>query len=117
LEISDIPENAQSLALIMDDPDAPGGVFTHWLLWNIDPQIKLIPEGLVPDGSVRGTNSMGHVNYDGPCPPSGTHHYHFKLYALDSKLDLEIGADRNTLENAIKAHLIDQAELIGLYSS
>jgi Raf kinase inhibitor-like YbhB/YbcL family protein len=116
LQISEVPDNAASLALIMDDPDAPNGTFTHWLIWNIDPATGLIPEGLTPDGSVRGENSMGHVDYDGPCPPSGIHRYHFHLYALDTKLDLQIGATRQDLENAMQGHIIDEAELVGLYS-
>lgn len=114
--ISEVPQNTESLALIMEDPDAPGGTFTHWLLWNIDPKTSLISEGLTPDGTVRGTNSMGHLSYDGPCPPSGTHRYFFKVFALDTSLDLETGSDYEDLKNAIKNHVKEEAEMVGLYS-
>lgn len=117
LNISEVPDGTKSLALIMDDPDAPGGVFTHWLVWNINPQTGEIEEGMNPDNSSRGINSAGDMSYYGPCPPSGTHHYHFKIFALDTVLDLETGSDRTALEESIKNHTIDQTELVGLYSS
>ncbi len=117
LEIHDVPEKAKSLAVVMEDPDAPGGVLTHWLIWNIDPQTLLIPEALIPEKAIRGTNSMGHMTYDGPCPPTGTHHYHFKVYALDDILELGPGSNRDALDKLIQDHIIDETEIIGLYSS
>jgi len=115
LEIFNIPEGAKSLVLIMDDPDAPAGTFTHWLLWNINSTLTAIEENGVPDGSVQGLNDTGKVGYIGPCPPNGSHRYFFKLYALDSTLDLQEGASKGDLESAISDHKIDQAEFIGLY--
>ncbi len=105
-----------SFVLIMDDPDAPGGTFTHWIVWNINSDCTGVPEGTVPIGGVEGINSGGKIGYYPPCPPSGTHRYFFKLFALDTKLDIPEGSDRQTLEKAMKGHIIDQAELIGLYS-
>lgn len=117
LEISDIPEEAKSLTFILHDPDAPGpDGFTHWVVFNIDPQTKIISENSVPPGSAEGTNSTGGTGYTPPCPPSGVHHYHFKLYALDSKLDPDGSAKREDIEKAMEGHVLDQAELIGLYS-
>lgn len=115
LEISEVPANAKSLVLIVDDPDAPNGNFTHWLLWNISPSIKEIREGETPQGAVEGLNDFGKNSYGGPCPPSGVHHYHFKLYALDTILELNSSATKEDLEKAIKDHVLDSAELIGLY--
>lgn len=115
LRFSGVPEKTQSLALIMDDPDAPGGTWIHWLLWNIDPRVTEIKEGLAPAGSVQGLNSSGEAAYQGPCPPSGRHRYFFKLYALDTRLDLPAGARRAQLEEALSGHVVAQAELIGLY--
>jgi Raf kinase inhibitor-like YbhB/YbcL family protein len=115
LEIAGIPEDAKSLALIMDDPDAPSGTWVHWLVWNISP-ISRISEEDVPTGAVEGITSFGKSGYGGPCPPSGTHRYFFKLYALDAKLDLNQNAKKPDLENAIKGHILAKTELIGLYS-
>ena len=116
LKISEAPENAASLVLIMDDPDAPMGTWVHWLVWNINPQTTEIAENNVPAGAVEGTTSFGRTGYGGPCPPSGTHRYFFKIYALDTKLDLSIEADKEKLEEAMDGHILAQAELIGLYS-
>lgn len=116
LLISGVPESAQSLVLIMDDPDAPMGTFTHWLLFNIDPKTEEIKENGVPAGARQGRNNGGKVGYYPPCPPSGTHRYFFKLYALDEKLGLANGARVEELEEAMKGHIIEKAELIGLYS-
>jgi len=116
LEVSDVPESAQSLVLIVDDPDAPSGLWIHWTLWNIDPKTNLIKENSVPEGAVQGKTSREN-HYSGPKPPSGTHRYFFKLYALDTKLDLPETADIEALMNAMQNHIIDQAELIGLYSA
>ncbi len=108
LEISDIPTNAKSLALIMDDPDAPMGTWDHWILWNIPPGNKI-------QGGVGGKNSWGKTGYGGPCPPSGVHRYYFKLYALDIMLDLPAGSDKKALQNAMKGHILAEAVLMGKY--
>jgi len=115
LEISGVPENAQSLVLIIDDPDAPMGTWDHWLVWNINHSLTSIGENSVPKGAVQGKNSFGKQAYGGPCPPSGVHHYHFKLYALDTKFELDSSSEKRALEFAIQDHILDQTELIGLY--
>jgi Raf kinase inhibitor-like YbhB/YbcL family protein len=115
LHIADIPSEAKSLALIVDDPDAPGGLFTHWMVWNIPPQTSAVGEGSAPKG-VQGTNDFGKSGYGGPCPPSGTHRYYFKLFALDRELDLPFGAKRSQVDGALKGHVIAQGELMGRYS-
>lgn len=111
LTIENLPENAQSLALIMDDPDAPG-TFDHWVMWNMPVKAK-IEENSAP--GMQGLNGKRENKYTGPCPPSGTHHYHFKVYALDSKLDLENGTDKKALLKAMEGHIIGTGELVGLY--
>src|SRR6266481_3027406 len=115
LQISGIPSDAKSLVLIAEDPDAPSGVFTHWLVWNIPPQTNSVVEGSGPKG-VHGTNDFGKSGYGGPCPPSGAHHYYFKVFALDRELDLPIGAKRGQLDAALKGHVIAQGELMGRYA-
>jgi Raf kinase inhibitor-like YbhB/YbcL family protein len=115
LQIADVPSEAKSLALIVDDPDAPGGLFTHWIVWNISPQTSTVAEGSTPKG-VQGTNDFGKSGYGAPCPPSGTHRYYFKIFALDRELDLPIGAQRRQFDQAIKGHVIAQGELVGRYS-
>ena len=115
LQISDVPTEAKSLVLIVDDPDAPSGLFTHWVVCNISPQATTIAEGSTPKG-VQGTNDFGKSGYGGPCPPSGTHRYYFKVFALDRELDLPVGAKRSQLDSAIKGHVIAQGELMGRYS-
>ena len=112
LTISDIPEGTVSLALINDDPDAPMGTWNHWIIWNLKPTPE-IQEDSAP--GTQGTNSWGRNDYGGPCPPSGTHRYFFKLYALDSELDVPEGATPADLETAMQGHILEQAELIGLY--
>ena len=116
LNFSGTPENAESLVLIMYDPDAPSGTFTHWLVWNIPVAIKGFSEGekiVYP----QGTNDFGVTSYRGPCPPSGaTHRYFFKIYALDTKLDLKPGATREQLENAMSGHILAEGQLMGTYS-
>ncbi len=114
LEFSNVPEDAQSLVLIVDDPDAPAKTWVHWLVWNIDPTSTGTEEGTAPQG-IEGTTDFGQAGYGGPCPPSGTHRYFFKLYALDTKLELDASATKSDLEAAMESHIIDQAELIGLY--
>jgi hypothetical protein len=110
------PEAARSLALIVDDPDAPVGLFTHWLLWSIDPKTTEIAEGSGPNNGVQGKNDFGEIGYGGPQPPSGTHRYYFKVFALDRPLDLKPGAKRKEVDAAMKGHVIAQGELMGRYS-
>jgi Raf kinase inhibitor-like YbhB/YbcL family protein len=114
--IENIPTETKSLVLIMDDPDAPRGIFNHWLIWNIGPNVNKIGEDSVPQNAVVGTNTAGKNKYSGPCPPSGTHRYIFKIFALDSEIDLAPTAEKGELEQAIKNHILEQAELIGLYT-
>ena len=116
LEISEVPVNTQSLVLIMDDPDAPVGTWVHWTIWNIDPKITKIEENSVPIKAVEGKTSFGNTGYGGPCPPSGIHRYFFKLYALDIKPDISSSSKKDKLEETIKNHILDYAEIIGLYS-
>ena len=115
LQIGDVPSGAKTLALIADDPDAPGGLFTHWLVWNIPPQTSSIAEGSAVNG-VQGTNDFGKSGYRGPCPPPGVHRYVFKIFALDRELDLRSGAKRSQLDAAMKGHVVAQGELMGRYS-
>ena len=105
---------AVSLALIVDDPDAPAGDWVHWTVWNISPETVEITEGSPPSG-VEGTTDFGKTGWGGPCPPSGTHRYFFKLYALDQELDLDSSATKSEIETAITGHVLDKAELVGLY--
>ncbi len=115
LAIGGVPAKAKSLALIMDDPDAPVGTWVHWVAWNITPQITEIRENSVPAGAVQGRNSWGRNNYGGPCPPSGTHRYFFKFYALDTTLSLTSAATKAEMIKAMEGHILAQGELIGLY--
>ncbi len=116
LEFSDVPERTKELVLIMDDPDAPTGTWLHWTLWGIDPATSQIAENSVPSKAIQGKTSSGQNNYGGPCPPSGTHRYFFKLFALDTKLKLPSYSEKQDLEQAMAGNIIEQAELIGLYS-
>jgi len=115
LQISGAPEGTKSLVLIVDDPDAPLGIWDHWLVWNISSSTPGIEENSLPEGSVQGMNSFGKQPYGGPCPPSGTHHYHFKLYALNTELSLDPSSKKEDLEEAMKGAILAQTELIGLY--
>jgi len=115
LQIADVPSAAKSVVLIADDPDAPGGLFTHWLVWNILPEANSIAEGSAPKG-LQGTNDFGKSGYGAPCPPSGMHRYYFRVFALDRELDLRSGAKRSQLDAAMKGHVIAQGELIGRYA-
>lgn len=117
LQISAVPPNTQSLALIMDDPDATRGLFTHWVVFDMDPKTDKIGEDHAPENACQGSNDWGQASYGGPKPPSGDHRYFFRLYALDSKLDLPRGSKRQEVESAMKGHIIDEAELIGRYAS
>lgn len=114
LAIKDIPEQTKSLALILEDPDAVRGVWTHWLLWNIDSRKNDIKERESP--GIVGVNDYGNNKYDGPCPPSGIHRYFFKIYALDKTLGLPAKSGSKELYKAIEGHVIDQGELMATYS-
>lgn len=114
LQISGIPKGTKTLVLIMDDPDAPVGTWDHWVVWNISPTGE-IKENSVPAGAVQGKNSWGKNSYGGPCPPSGTHRYFFKLYALDTDLNLPPKATKADVEKAIQNHILAQSELMGTY--
>lgn len=116
LKIQGIPPKTVSLALIMNDPDAPAGDWVHWLVWNMEPTTEKIKEGSFPDQGIVGFNSFNHQSYGGPCPPFGTHRYFFKLYALDSMLNLPEEAKKKDLMIAMQGRIIEQTELIGLYS-
>ena len=119
LSWSDFPPNTKTFALIVDDPDAPGGTFVHWVVYNISSNFTNLPEGTtsenLPPGIKQGTNHFGDNDYGGPCPPSGTHRYYFKLYALDSEVQLKAGAGKNDLLKAMEGHIIAEAELMGKY--
>ena len=112
LIIEGAPSNTKSLALIMDDPDAPVGTWVHWVVFNI-PVTGAIEENGIP--GTQGSNNSGRPAYHGPCPPSGTHRYFFKIYALDKELDLPAGTSKGQLEKAMQGHILDKAELVGLY--
>jgi len=114
LKFDDIPEKAKSLALIVDDPDAPKGLFTHWVVWNLPPNLKVLSEGMrVPR---QGKNTYGVALYKGPCPPPGpVHRYFFKLYALDQMIGIPEGSTKAQLEAAMEGHVLETAELIGTY--
>ena len=114
LSISEVPSNAKSLVLINDDPDAPVGTWDHWVVFNIPPSTRQIAKGTEPDGTA-GKNSWGRTGYGGPCPPSGTHRYLFKLYALDTTLNLPESSTKKELERAMQGHIIGQAQLMGTY--
>jgi Raf kinase inhibitor-like YbhB/YbcL family protein len=113
LIIRDVPKNSQSLALIIEDLDAPAGIWVHWIVFNISPNTKIIKEDSIP--GIQGKNTYGRNNYLGPKPPSGSHRYFFRLYALNSSLNLKEGCSKEELEQAMGQHIIEQAELIGLY--
>ena len=123
LKLGNLDPKAVSLAIIVDDPDAPIGTFVHWVAWNIPP-VSEIPEAIPKEAKVlrplkmmQGKNDFGRYGYDGPCPPPGhgIHHYHFKVYVLDATLELKPGAGKRELEKAMKGHILQQGELVGLY--
>ncbi len=121
LDFEDIPETTVSIALILEDPDAPGGLFTHWIIFNLPADTKNLPEHimgreLMDDGSKHGLNSFGLVGYGGPCPPKGTHRYFFKIYALDEKLDLPPLIRRDEILDAMEGHILDKGELMGVFT-
>jgi Raf kinase inhibitor-like YbhB/YbcL family protein len=121
LKWNDPPANTQSVALIMDDPDAPAGTWAHWVIYDLPANTRELPEGVakqeqLPSGARQGRNDFGKIGYGGPCPPPGKQHrYFFKIYALDVKLDLKAGATKADVERAMKGHILAQAELIGKY--
>lgn len=115
------PTGTQSLALIVDDPDAPGRIFVHWVLYDIPPEVRQLPQATdttstLPGKGTQGKNDFGKLGYGGPCPPSGVHRYFFKLYALDRDLGLKSGATKAQLEAAMNGHILASAELIGRYA-
>jgi Raf kinase inhibitor-like YbhB/YbcL family protein len=114
------PKGTKSLALICDDPDAPMGTWVHWVLFSLPPEVTELSESIPPDkvlkiGAKQGRNDFGKIGYGGPCPPRGTHRYYFKLYALDSEIDLEPGATKDELIKAMKRHILAETQLIGRY--
>jgi Raf kinase inhibitor-like YbhB/YbcL family protein len=121
LKWNDPPVGTESFALIVDDPDAPAGTWVHWVLYNLPATARELPEAMakdaeLPGGACHGRNDFRRLGYGGPCPPPGpAHHYHFKLYALDRKLDLKPGATKAEVEEAMAGHILAKAELIGLY--
>lgn len=118
---SEAPSGAKALALLLDDPDAPVGNWNHWAMWNVPVTSRGVPEGLsknarLPDGSEQGRNDFRKLGYNGPCPPPGKpHRYYFKLYALDTKLELKSDASKKELEMAMKGHVLATAEWMGRY--
>lgn len=119
LEWSGAPASAQSYALVVDDPDAPNGLFVHWVAWNISATKlaeSVAKQASLESGMRQGLNSWSKSGYGGPCPPSGTHRYFFKVYALDRTLDLAPKTDAKALEKAISGHVVAQGELMGRYT-
>lgn len=116
LVFSEVPEKAKSLVLIMDDPDSPTGIWTHWTVWNINPKVIGIPEGFVPEEAMEGKTTFGDIGYGGPCPGKGRHRYFFKLYALDTELKIPPGSSRETLTEAMNGRIVAEAETYGVYS-
>lgn len=116
LRWSGVPKGSKSLALIVDDPDAPSGTWTHWVVYNISPTSNELSSTPVQEPAIEGNNSWGKNLYRGPCPPQGTHRYVFTLYALDTLLSLPPGANASLLREAFKGHILAQAELVGIYS-
>lgn len=117
-----VPDEAQALVLICDDPDAPEDPFVHWILYDLPVDIRRLEEGVprkdrLASGGVQGRNSSGKIGYSGPCPPrEPAHHYYFRLHALDQALNLPPGATRQQVLNRIEGHVLDSAELLGLYA-
>ncbi len=121
LEWESAPANTGSLALIAEDPDAPMGTWVHWVVYDIPPNVSELaenipPEKTLPDGAVQGKNDFRNIGYGGPCPPSGTHRYYFRLYALDTKLNLPPGSTKFDLVKAMQGHIVSEAQLMGKYS-
>jgi Raf kinase inhibitor-like YbhB/YbcL family protein len=117
LNIIDVPEDTISLALVVDDPDAQTkAAFTHYVLWNIPPNIRHIEADSIPEDTIAGLNDFDKNAYGGPCPPSGTHRYFFKVYALDTKIGLDGASRKEDLERAMQDHIIEEAMLMGTYT-
>ncbi len=114
LTIEGIPKEAKTFVLAVDDPDAPSGTFDHWIVWNIPASASKIGENTVP--GTEGMNSAREQGYMGPCPPSGTHRYFFKVYALDTELNLGVNSRKKDVEKAMQGHILAKGELMGLYS-
>jgi len=117
LHIEGVPLNTVSLALIVHDPDAPSGDFTHWIIWDIAPITHDILENYVPNGATQGMNDFNNIGYGNPCPPSGTHRYMFELYALNASLNLPSGSSRAELESSLKNKIIEKVVLMGKVSA
>jgi Raf kinase inhibitor-like YbhB/YbcL family protein len=115
VQIEDVPSGTKSLALIFDDRDAPRGTYVHWILWNIDPATKEIKENSIPEETVQGLNDFKKNSYGGPCPPTRPHKYVFKVYALDTRLELTSKSTKADLEKAMEGHLLAQGQLFGVY--
>ena len=120
LKWDSVPKDTKSLALINDDPDAPMGIWVHWVIFNIPPNVTELPEDVpskevLDNGAKQGTTDFGRVGYGGPCPPSGTHRYYFKLYALDTELNLKPGITKQQLLKAMEGHILAEAQLMGKY--
>ena len=120
LEWTGVPKSGKTIALIADDPDAPSGTFVHWVLYNLPADgLGLIentpPTERLKGGGMQGKNDFGEIGYGGPCPPSGTHRYFFKIYALDAELSLKAGATKAEVENAMQGHIVAQGQLMGTY--
>jgi Raf kinase inhibitor-like YbhB/YbcL family protein len=120
LEWSSVPQNTKGIALIVEDPDAPSGTFTHWVIFSIPPAVTELAERFpttdsLPNGARQGLNDMRRTGYGGPCPPTGSHRYFFKLYALDTELALNPGAAKKDLVDAMRGHILAQGQLMGTY--
>jgi Raf kinase inhibitor-like YbhB/YbcL family protein len=115
LTIENTPPETKSLALIVEDPDAPAGTWVHWVVWNISADTRVIKEHSLPSGAQEGMNDFRKRGYGGPCPPSGTHRYFFKLYALNTTLSLSVNATKTALESALQGRVLSKTELMGLY--
>jgi Raf kinase inhibitor-like YbhB/YbcL family protein len=114
ITIEGTPKEAKTIALIVDDPDAPSGTFDHWVVWNIPASTSKIEENSIP--GKEGLNGARQIGYMGPCPPGGTHRYFFKVYALDAELSLGLNSKKKDVEKAMERHIIAKGELMGLYS-
>lgn len=115
-----VPQGSKSIALICDDPDAPMGTWVHWVLFNLPSDAKELAENIppvetLPNGARQGLSDFGRIGYGGPCPPSGTHRYFFKIYALDTEIGLEAGANKRQLLKAMEGHMLEQGQLVGKY--
>lgn len=116
LNIEDVPDGAESLVLVVDDPDAPSRVWEHWTVINIPPETAKIAENSAPQGSVQLMNDFGRIEWGGPCPPPGkVHHYNFRLYALDTTLDLDSSERKADVEQAMQGHILEETVLVGTY--